>query len=309
PFGEMLVDEHINSFNTPFKFNGKEYDEETGNYYYGARYYDPKWSMFIGVDPLADKYPDWSSYAYCFNNPIRYVDPDGRAPEDIIYVNAKGGVIKVVKDGSAIITIVDADGNKYSPSTLDSNNTYHRKIMASVAGHYRTKMGIDPKYKTAAGPNPEGDLANKNPAFTSHNNNHIVINTQGGFNKHLDDANNLMNVIKHENLHQVNNEKGITSTIFNHADVYLGQFGDDTFKNTTPEFKLGQIHSFANYLLNLDRDPTVNQNHIVDKIDAFNKLKTGYYINNPGNFKKGQLNLKIYHGKDVYKVKYEKVDN
>ncbi|MFL9839294.1 RHS repeat-associated core domain-containing protein, partial [Flavobacterium sp. ST-75] len=54
-----------------------EYDEETGNYYYGARYYDPKWSMFIGVDPLADKYPDWSSYAYCFNNPIKYIDPTG----------------------------------------------------------------------------------------------------------------------------------------------------------------------------------------------------------------------------------------
>ncbi|MFL9836992.1 RHS repeat-associated core domain-containing protein, partial [Flavobacterium sp. ST-75] len=84
PFGEMLVDEHINSFNTPFKFNGKEYDEETGNYYYGARYYDPKWSMFIGVDPLAEKYSDWSSYAYCANNPIRYIDPTGMEGEDPI---------------------------------------------------------------------------------------------------------------------------------------------------------------------------------------------------------------------------------
>ncbi|MFL9839285.1 RHS repeat-associated core domain-containing protein, partial [Flavobacterium sp. ST-75] len=82
PFGEMLVDEHINSFNTPFKFNGKEFDEETGNYYYSARYYDPKWSMFIGVDPLAEKYPDWSSYAYCFNNPVKLVDPTGMEPND-----------------------------------------------------------------------------------------------------------------------------------------------------------------------------------------------------------------------------------
>ncbi|MFL9839298.1 RHS repeat-associated core domain-containing protein, partial [Flavobacterium sp. ST-75] len=81
---EMLVDEHINSFNTPFKFNGKEYDEETGNYYYGARYYDPKWSIFIGVDPLAEKYSDWSSYAYCFNNPIIFVDPDGKDGVKII---------------------------------------------------------------------------------------------------------------------------------------------------------------------------------------------------------------------------------
>ena len=37
PFGETLTDEHINSKNSPFKYNGKELDEETGNYYYGAR--------------------------------------------------------------------------------------------------------------------------------------------------------------------------------------------------------------------------------------------------------------------------------
>ncbi|WP_244877497.1 RHS repeat-associated core domain-containing protein [Flavobacterium subsaxonicum] len=42
PFGETLVDEHLNSNNSPFKFNGKGFDEETGNYYYSARYYDPK---------------------------------------------------------------------------------------------------------------------------------------------------------------------------------------------------------------------------------------------------------------------------
>lgn len=70
-----LVDEHINSFNSPFKFNGKEYDEETGNYYYSARYYDPKLSIFISVDPLADE--TFSAYGYCYNNPVRFVDPTG----------------------------------------------------------------------------------------------------------------------------------------------------------------------------------------------------------------------------------------
>ncbi|MFL9839297.1 RHS repeat-associated core domain-containing protein, partial [Flavobacterium sp. ST-75] len=84
PFGEMLVDEHINSFNTPFKFNGKEYDEETGNYYYSARYYDPKWSIFISVDPQAEQ--TMSSYGYCYNNPVKFVDPDGRKPFDWILV-------------------------------------------------------------------------------------------------------------------------------------------------------------------------------------------------------------------------------
>ncbi len=78
PYGETLVEEHQNSINTPYKFNGKEQDDETGNYYYGARYYNPKFSFWLSVDPLAEKYPNMSPYIYCANNPVRYIDPDGR---------------------------------------------------------------------------------------------------------------------------------------------------------------------------------------------------------------------------------------
>ena len=65
---------------TPYKFNGKELDQETGYYYYGARYYDPGTVLWFGTDPLADKYPMNSPYVYCNGNPIKYVDPDGRWP-------------------------------------------------------------------------------------------------------------------------------------------------------------------------------------------------------------------------------------
>lgn len=84
PFGETLVEEHLNSYNSPFKFNAKEYDAETGNYYYGARYMNPKWSMWLGVDPLAEKYPSISPFSYVANNPINAIDPDGRY---IIFIN------------------------------------------------------------------------------------------------------------------------------------------------------------------------------------------------------------------------------
>jgi RHS repeat-associated protein len=86
-FGETLVEEHLNSNNSPFRFNAKELDslsrvalrigKETGNYYYGARYYDLKLSIWISVDPLAEKYHDISTYAYTLNNPIIYNDPTG----------------------------------------------------------------------------------------------------------------------------------------------------------------------------------------------------------------------------------------
>ena len=81
PYGELLVDEHSSSEEMPYKFNGKELDEETGLYYYGARYMDPKISMWLGVDPLAEKYPNKSSYCYTFNNPIILIDPTGMEPD------------------------------------------------------------------------------------------------------------------------------------------------------------------------------------------------------------------------------------
>lgn len=82
PFGETMFEQHsyTEDYNNPYKFNGKELDEETGFYYYGARYYDPKISLWLSIDPLAEKLPHASPYAYCLNNPINAVDPDGRFP-------------------------------------------------------------------------------------------------------------------------------------------------------------------------------------------------------------------------------------
>ncbi|SDX31564.1 RHS repeat domain-containing protein [Aequorivita viscosa] len=75
PFGETLVEEHLNSNNSPYKFNAKELDAETGNYYYGARYYDPKWSIWLSIDPLAEQMLEWSSYNYAFSNPNQIPNP------------------------------------------------------------------------------------------------------------------------------------------------------------------------------------------------------------------------------------------
>ncbi len=76
-----------NYYNSPYKFNGKELDEETGFYYYGARYYDPRISIWQSVDPLAEKYPNVSPYNYCLNNPINAIDPDGK---EIIFMTGEG---------------------------------------------------------------------------------------------------------------------------------------------------------------------------------------------------------------------------
>ena len=60
-------------------FTGKERDSETGFSYFGARYYDSDlMTGWLSVDPMADKYPGLSPYAYCAWNPVKLVDPDGR---------------------------------------------------------------------------------------------------------------------------------------------------------------------------------------------------------------------------------------
>ena len=78
PYGELLVNEHSSTEEMSYKFNGKELDEETGQYYYGARYMNPKTSLWYGVDPLTEKYPSVGGYVYCVGNPVKLIYRDGK---------------------------------------------------------------------------------------------------------------------------------------------------------------------------------------------------------------------------------------
>jgi len=86
PFGEEMAAQHSTTaeFSSRYKFNAKELDQETGWYYYGARYYDPSVSQCLSVDPLAEKFPAFNPYNYTMNNPINVIDPDGRSGEPVI---------------------------------------------------------------------------------------------------------------------------------------------------------------------------------------------------------------------------------
>ena len=80
-------------------FSGKEKDAETGYHYFGARYYNSDLSIWLSVDPMADKYPSLSPYNYCAWNPLKSVDPDGADLTDF-YDMSTGEHLKHVEDGN-----------------------------------------------------------------------------------------------------------------------------------------------------------------------------------------------------------------
>jgi RHS repeat-associated protein len=100
PWGEEMHQWNANTyaFTSPYRFNAKELDPETGLAYYGARYHHPKLSVWKSVDPLAAKYPHESPYLFCGGNPIIYIDPDGR--EKIIALDKKNKKDQTIIAGS-----------------------------------------------------------------------------------------------------------------------------------------------------------------------------------------------------------------
>ena len=124
PYGELLVDEHSSSEDLPYKFNGKELDEETGLYYYGARYMQPVASVWYGVDPLAEKYPSLSAYVYCAGNPVKLIDPDGRKIVGVTKMDAqkfKADIHLVLADKKfdGVRALIDVKGSTFKK--IDAN--------------------------------------------------------------------------------------------------------------------------------------------------------------------------------------------
>jgi RHS repeat-associated protein len=111
PFGESFVTQTSTSWQTRYTFSGKEKDEETGYSYFGARYYDGDLSIWLSVDPLADKYPNQSAYSYVGGRPINVIDPNG---EDEWELDNQGNVINRIENkdhDSFHIVEKDKDGN------------------------------------------------------------------------------------------------------------------------------------------------------------------------------------------------------
>ena len=129
-------------------FTGKERDEETGYGYFGARYMDHElMTMWLSVDPLADKYSSISPYAYCAWNPVKLIDPDGR---DVWSVDENGNIQKTGIDGGEMKqTINYANGNTatfsgkhYQSILTDLSKSVEKSPLSSSKGDVTKKRSM-----------------------------------------------------------------------------------------------------------------------------------------------------------------------
>jgi len=126
-FGQILRAYNSGDFDDRYKFTEKERDDETGLDYFGARYYDSDIARWLSVDPLADKYPGWSPYNYCQNNPLVFIDPNG---QDWFYYQSQGeeNASWHYADGHEA-NYIDIDGNKQT-----NVNGYEYLIIFTITG-------------------------------------------------------------------------------------------------------------------------------------------------------------------------------
>ena len=113
--------------NYPQSFTGKERDSETGFSYFGARYYDSDlMTSWLSVDPMADKYPGLSPYAYCANNPVKLVDPDGRMISDGDYFDQNGKYLGSDSRKDAKVYILNENQTIIQSDNFNSENTQQK---------------------------------------------------------------------------------------------------------------------------------------------------------------------------------------
>ena len=128
----------------PYKYNGKEFDTKKGlNWYdYGARYYDAALGRFTTVDPSSENYYAFNPYSYCVNNPIKYIDPDGK---DFIiwykdsngkqaYFSFNGKNAAMAPNNSFVNAVVEA----YFYNSKNGGGEYAQKIVTNA----KLKVGI-----------------------------------------------------------------------------------------------------------------------------------------------------------------------
>ena len=179
PYGELWLEKSDNNGENylPYRFTGKELDSETGLYYYGARYLDPMYSRWLSTDPALGEYipqapisdeakkhnqnlPGMGGvfnqlnsnlYHYAGNNPVRYVDPDGK----LVFLAIPAAIgVKVFVAWTLSLAVCGAAGYAIGKSTQDIINYSKEQAQNSNNVSDSLKQNAQTPASAAGSPSP-----------------------------------------------------------------------------------------------------------------------------------------------------------
>ena len=135
PFG-ALFGEGVQSSPQQYRFCGKELDSTSALnlYWFGSRLYDPLTARWTTQDPMSEKYYASSPYAYCQNDPVRFIDPDG---SDIWEIDGEGRIKKTIKTDKYDKFIYIGNDAPFDPSAESSAD---KQSYPSIAFDYGTVL-------------------------------------------------------------------------------------------------------------------------------------------------------------------------
>jgi RHS repeat-associated protein len=243
----------------PYKYNGKELDTKAGlnRYDYGARHYDAALGRFTTQDPLAEKYYSTSPYGYCLNNPVKFVDPDGKVVSP--YFDYDGNYLGVDDQGfegqikittSIQFASMKSTGNFNTGAALDLQNiVLSAKAMSNIYTKVLSEKGYDINLlegnaisvigdlgDTFNSPSPKVRYALTKGSSIKETFTISVNNSEQSVREELNTVENIQSALgDHEFIgHGVNKQGDYNKT---HSKVYEYQMSRPVYEKTTKEFK------------------------------------------------------------------------
>ena len=257
PYGGLMS--NSTGWNTQrYRYNGKELDRMHGLdwYDYGARWMDAAIGRWHVMDPLCEKYYDVSPYAYCHNNPIMFIDLDGK--DD--YFDAFGKFLFNKGNGGAIYI---RQGEKYIVmQRFDLRKQSNMQMAANVVGYYANAIGI--KYNMNGGSGEVGvstlhstDKEKGRVLAGTKDGNIYIKMTNGHFDDYMYDSYQLKSTLVHENEHKKHQdafgENYQKTSGLDHAKIVLKEIESPDFDNCSKEYKASQIQQFRLFLRNAQK--------------------------------------------------------